>query len=192
LSFGSATWVGGIHKTDDSQHLTDAGIVNPKVHVSMDLAVQRSLGGASNLWGGRCTTFETIDLERGLPIPHSGWPNPLRIKDWIISELETSLVLFNSGATLVAMHALKEDAFLMKECLLKGNFDKLAACMRRTWDSKNRLAENATTSHIDDVIESGLAAGEAAPSSRSLTKPGLTRRGGPSTILRGGACPVFR
>ena len=72
--------------------------------------------------------------------------NPLRVKNWIISEMETSLVLFDSGVsrssariiqeqtdnlvrhsgtTLDAMHAIKQDAFVMKECLLRGDFDGL-------------------------------------------------------------------
>jgi D-glycero-alpha-D-manno-heptose-7-phosphate kinase len=109
--------------------------------------------------------------------------NPLRVKNWIISELETSLVLFNSGVsrssariikqqtdnltrhsgtTLDAMHALKEDAFHMKECLLKGDFDKFASCMRKTWDSKKRLADNVSTTHIDEVVETALASGARA------------------------------
>src|ERR1700733_12639121 len=96
--------------------------------------------------------------------------NPLRVKNWIISEMETSLVLFDSGvsrssariikeqtdnlnhhsgATLDAMHAIKEDAFEMKECLLKGDFGRFAACMRKSWDAKKRLAHSITNTHID-------------------------------------------
>ncbi|HEV2673684.1 MAG TPA: hypothetical protein VGV37_04025 [Aliidongia sp.] len=109
--------------------------------------------------------------------------NPLRIKNWIISEMETSLVLFDSGVsrssasiikeqtnnlvrksgtTLEAMHAIKEDAFHMKECLLKGDFDRFAVCMRKSWDAKKRLADNVSNSHIDHVVESALNAGARA------------------------------
>ena len=109
--------------------------------------------------------------------------NPLRVKNWIISELETCLVLFNSGVsrssasiikeqtsnltghsgtTLDALHAIKDDAYHMKECLLKGDFDKLAACMRKTWVSKKRLAGSVTNSHIDHVVQSALDAGARA------------------------------
>lgn len=109
--------------------------------------------------------------------------NPLRIKNWIISEMETSLVLFNSGVsrssadiikeqtnnltshsgtTLEAMHAIKEDAFHMKECLLKGDFQHFATCMRKSWDSKKRLAGSVSNSHIDEVIQSALDAGARA------------------------------
>ena len=109
--------------------------------------------------------------------------NPLRIKNWIISEMETSLVLFDSGVsrssadiikeqrdnltshigtTLEAMHAIKADAFHMKECLLKGDFDRFAVCMRKSWDSKKRLADNVSNSHIDEIIGSALDAGARA------------------------------
>lgn len=109
--------------------------------------------------------------------------NPLRIKNWIISELETSLILFNSGVsrssariikqqtdnlthhsgtTLGAMHAIKEDAFRMKECLLKGDFDMFAACMRETWESKKRLADNITSKPIDQTVQAALDAGARA------------------------------
>jgi D-glycero-alpha-D-manno-heptose-7-phosphate kinase len=109
--------------------------------------------------------------------------NPLRIKNWIISEMETSLVLFNSGVTrssariineqtdnltrhigttLEAMHAIKEDAFEMKECLLRGDFDRLARCMRKTWESKKQLTKNISNSHIDAVMETALDAGARA------------------------------
>ncbi|MCI0559158.1 MAG: hypothetical protein MN733_11730, partial [Nitrososphaera sp.] len=69
--------------------------------------------------------------------------NPLRIKNWIICELEASLVLFYTGVSrhsakivadqssnvrdgnavaVDAMHALKVEAVKMKESLLRGNF----------------------------------------------------------------------
>lgn len=109
--------------------------------------------------------------------------NPLRVKNWIISEMETSLVLFNSGVsrssasiiqeqtdnltaksgtTLEAMHEIKADAFGMKECLLRGDFDKLAGLMRKSWDSKKRLAKSISNSHIDQVVEAALSAGARA------------------------------
>jgi D-glycero-alpha-D-manno-heptose-7-phosphate kinase len=109
--------------------------------------------------------------------------NPLRVKNWIVSEMESSLVLFdsgvsrssariikeqvdnltsNSGTTLAAMHAIKSDAFHMKECLLKGDIDGFALYMRRSWDSKKRLAERITNSHIDRIVEAALDAGARA------------------------------
>jgi choline dehydrogenase-like flavoprotein len=58
----------------ESQRLADAEIANPNSHVGMDLAVQRRLGGASNLWGGRCVPMREIDFMARPSVPHSGWP----------------------------------------------------------------------------------------------------------------------
>ncbi len=109
--------------------------------------------------------------------------NPLRVKNWIISEMESSLVLFDSGVsrssariikeqaenlsqhvgtTLEAMHAIKDDAFHMKECLLKGDFDRFALFMRKSWDAKKRLADNVSTVHIDAIVQCALDAGANA------------------------------
>jgi D-glycero-alpha-D-manno-heptose-7-phosphate kinase len=109
--------------------------------------------------------------------------NPLRVKGWIMSELETSVVLFDSGTsrssasiiaeqsanlrrgsgtTLEAMHELKRDSYHMKECLLRGDFDRLAVCLRKSWDAKKRLAGNVSTGQIDLVVETALAAGARA------------------------------
>ena len=109
--------------------------------------------------------------------------NPLRIKNWVISEMETSLVLFDSGVsrssahiikeqtdnlisqsgnTLEAMHAIKDEAFHMKECLLKGDFDRFSVCMRKSWDAKKQLADAVSNSRIDEIIQSALDTGARA------------------------------
>ena len=109
--------------------------------------------------------------------------NPLRIKNWILSEMETSLVLFDSGVsrssakiiqeqtdnlmdrtgqTLPALHEIKADAFAMKDSLLRGDLVSFAASMRRSWDAKKRLAGQVTNDHIDGIVEAGLAAGARA------------------------------
>lgn len=43
-------------------------------HVPMELATRRRLGGASNLWGGRCVPFDPVDFERRPIAPEAGWP----------------------------------------------------------------------------------------------------------------------
>jgi D-glycero-alpha-D-manno-heptose-7-phosphate kinase len=109
--------------------------------------------------------------------------NPLRVKNWIVSELETSLVLFNSGVsrssaaiiekqtanlvggtgdTLDAMHEIKADAFGMKECLLKGDIRGFAGFMRKSWEAKKRLTDSISTAHIEEVHNAATAAGALA------------------------------
>ena len=109
--------------------------------------------------------------------------NPLRIKNWILCELEASLLLFYTGVsresariiydqgtnfsngvvkTVDAMHALKREALLMKECLLRGDIDGFIASMREGWENKKKLADCVTNSKIDEVLESSLASGALA------------------------------
>jgi choline dehydrogenase-like flavoprotein len=43
-------------------------------HVAMSLATRRQLGGASNLWGGRCVPFDPIDFEQRPIVGETRWP----------------------------------------------------------------------------------------------------------------------
>jgi D-glycero-alpha-D-manno-heptose-7-phosphate kinase len=109
--------------------------------------------------------------------------NPLRVKGWIMAELETSLVVFNSGVSrssakiiaeqaanigshaqkpLDATHELKADAYAMKESLLKGNFPRFGEFMRKSWEAKKKLAASITTGNIDKIYEAAMAAGATA------------------------------
>lgn len=109
--------------------------------------------------------------------------NSLRIKNWIICELEASLVLFYTGVSresariiadqsnnvrqgsenaLEAMHGIKREALVMKECLLKGDFDGIVSSMRQGWDSKKRSAKTVTTPRIEEIYSAAIAAGALA------------------------------
>jgi D-glycero-alpha-D-manno-heptose-7-phosphate kinase len=109
--------------------------------------------------------------------------NPLRIKNWIISELETLLVLFYTGASrdsariideqirnvergrsahIDAMIALKEDAVRMKEAILKGDFEQLASSMDQSWQAKKLIAEGISNSEIETIFGLALEAGALA------------------------------
>jgi GMC oxidoreductase/FAD dependent oxidoreductase len=65
---------GGTAARPDLQQLSDANIVDLKQHVPMDLAVQRRLGGASNLWGGRCVPMDALDFEPRAILDLPAWP----------------------------------------------------------------------------------------------------------------------
>lgn len=109
--------------------------------------------------------------------------NPLRIKNWILSELETSLVLFYTGisrssakiideqkanvkaektTSIDAMHELKRDALGMKESLLRGDLAGFAGYMRRSWDAKKRTAASVSNDRIDGIYEAAIASGAIA------------------------------
>ena len=109
--------------------------------------------------------------------------NPLRIKNWIICELEASLLLFYTGVSresariiadqsanvktgavdaIEAMHQVKREALVMKECLLKGDFDGIVQSMRQGWESKKRSAKAISNPHIDEIYNAAIDAGALA------------------------------
>jgi D-glycero-alpha-D-manno-heptose-7-phosphate kinase len=109
--------------------------------------------------------------------------NPLRIKNWVISELEASLLLYfggvsrqsaaiideqvsnvkrNDSTAIEAMHALKTEAIAMKECLLKGDFEGLAACLDAGWEAKKKMAKSISNPQIEEIYALAKAAGMRA------------------------------
>ncbi len=109
--------------------------------------------------------------------------NSLRIKNWIICELEASLVLFYTGVSresakiiadqsgnvkagvvdaMEAMHGIKHEALVMKECLLKGDFAGIVESMRQGWESKKRSAKTVSNPHIEEIYSAATNAGALA------------------------------
>jgi D-glycero-alpha-D-manno-heptose-7-phosphate kinase len=109
--------------------------------------------------------------------------NPLRVKNWVICELEASLVLFFTGVSresahiiadqssnvksgsvvaMDAMHGIKHEALVMKECLLRGDFAGLVESMRLGWENKKRSAKTVSNPHIDEIYDAAIAAGALA------------------------------
>lgn len=106
--------------------------------------------------------------------------NPLRIKHWILCELEASLVLFYTGVSresariiadqsgnvksgsasaIEAMHGIKHEALVMKECLLKGDFSGIVDSMRQGWENKKRSAKTVSNPLIDEIYDTAIKAG---------------------------------
>lgn len=108
---------------------------------------------------------------------------PLRVKNWIICELEASLVLFHTGVSrdssniieeqrvgvmagaddaIAAMHGIKQEALVMKECLLRGDFRGIADSMRLGWANKKRSAKVVSNPRINKIYDSAIDAGALA------------------------------
>ncbi|MDH4483038.1 MAG: dehydrogenase [Rhodoferax sp.] len=109
--------------------------------------------------------------------------NPLRIKKWIICELEASLLLFYTGVSresakiiadqsnnvtagavdaVEAMHGIKHEALVMKECLLRGDFVGIVNSMRTGWANKKRSAKTVSNPLIDSIYDAAISAGALA------------------------------
>ena len=106
--------------------------------------------------------------------------NPLRIRRYIINELEASLVLYftgvsresaniiedqtatlraDRGASLEAMHQVKEIAFKLKELLFKANIDEMAAEFGRSWQAKKSTSSSVSNPMIDEIESALMASG---------------------------------
>jgi len=109
--------------------------------------------------------------------------NPLHVKNWILSEIESSLVLYFTGvsrlssaiideqtrnvqendlSSIEAMKILKEDAIGMKEAVLKGDFVRFAHYIGNSWEAKKRTARGISTPRIERVFDLAMGAGAKA------------------------------
>ena len=109
--------------------------------------------------------------------------NPLCIKNWIVSELETLTILYFTGVSressniikqqietiksnnleaLEAMHTIKKEALTMKECLLRGDFLSLVESLRSGWENKKRTAKKVSNAYIDKIYNAAIKSGALA------------------------------
>jgi D-glycero-alpha-D-manno-heptose-7-phosphate kinase len=109
--------------------------------------------------------------------------NPLRVKSWIICELEASMILFYTGVSresakiiadqssnvnagvhdaVEAMHGIKREALVMKECLLRGDFAGIVDSMLLGWENKKRSAKSVSNPHMDEIYNTTISAGALA------------------------------
>ncbi|MGI6232499.1 MAG: dehydrogenase [Prevotella sp.] len=109
--------------------------------------------------------------------------NPLKIKRWIVDELEASMLLYFTGKSrssaaiieeqqkntsqgsttpIEAMHRIKQSAIDMKLAILKGDMDSLAATLRKAWEDKKKMAKGINNSKIQEAMDVAMAAGAKA------------------------------
>ena len=109
--------------------------------------------------------------------------NPLRLKPWIVAELEASLVLFYTGVSRASaaiidrqianlrtaspeiieeFHAIKRRAFEMKETLMRGDIRAFAESLGQSWVAKKNTAAGISTTVIEEALEAGLKNGAYA------------------------------
>lgn len=109
--------------------------------------------------------------------------NPLKIKRWVIDELEASMLLFFTGKSrssaaiieeqkqntsqgvndaVEAMHRIKQSAIDMKLAVLKGDIEGFASILRDGWENKKRMAKNITNPMIQEAMDVAMEAGAKA------------------------------
>lgn len=108
--------------------------------------------------------------------------NPLRVKQRYLNELEYNTLLYYTGTSrlsakiiedqtrnisgvgkkeksLEGMHRLKDQAFRMKEAILKGELNLFGDILNYGWESKKQLASSISNSVIDEIYEKAIANG---------------------------------
>lgn len=109
--------------------------------------------------------------------------NPLKIKRWIIDELEASMLLYFTGKSrssaaiieeqkqntskgtttaVEAMHKIKQSAVDMKLAVLKGDIDAFADIIKEAWENKKKMAARISNPMIEEAMNVALQAGARA------------------------------
>lgn len=106
--------------------------------------------------------------------------NPLRIRPNYLEELEFNIVMYYTGTSrlsstiieaqstnvqkksdksIEAMHNLKEQAYMMKEAILKGELNRIGDILDYGWKNKKATAAGVSNEIIDNIYESAIKAG---------------------------------
>ena len=109
--------------------------------------------------------------------------NPLKIKGWIVDELESSMVLYYTGRSrssaaiiseqqrntssgnavaIDAMNRIKQSSIDMKLALLKGDMTEFGRILGQAWEDKKKMAGAITNPVIQEAFDTALAAGATA------------------------------
>ncbi|MBK7440221.1 MAG: dehydrogenase [Bacteroidetes bacterium] len=106
--------------------------------------------------------------------------NPLRIRPEYLQELSFNIVMYYTGTSrlsstiieaqsdnvtkksdksIEAMHNLKEQAYMMKEAILKGELSRIGDILDYGWKNKKATASGVTNDIIDNIYSSAMKAG---------------------------------
>lgn len=106
--------------------------------------------------------------------------NPLRVEDWIVRELEMSMMLYYTSvsrlssaiideqiksveqknvSSIDATKRVKDEAMAMKAALLTGRIREIADILDRSWQAKKQMAASISNSAIDELMQKAIDAG---------------------------------
>lgn len=154
--------------------IDDYELAHSAFHIEREMAELK--GGRQDQYAAAFGGFNFMEFGRDGRV----LVNPLRINKGVISELEASVLLFYTGASresaliieeqsknvetrnaqaLEAMHRIKQEAFRMKEALLRGDFQLLHEVLRTSWCAKKQMASGIVNDSIEDTYRRALEAG---------------------------------
>ena len=132
------------------------------------------IGGAQDQYAATFGGFNFIEFYKNKHVI----VNPLRIKNWIINELEASMVLYftniqreatqiehekqaliKNQKSIEAMHEIKKDAQKMKEYLLKGEIKNFADILGKSWKAKKQVSNLVSNPEIEKIYSIATAVG---------------------------------
>lgn len=106
--------------------------------------------------------------------------NPLRIRNEALLELEHNLILYytktsresskiiesqaNNTITkqekpIAAMHVVKQQAYVMKEAILRNQLDSIGEILHTSWMHKKLMAKGISNEYIDSIYNTAIDAG---------------------------------
>jgi len=104
--------------------------------------------------------------------------NPLRIKREIVQELESNLLLVDTGvprssskihsiqskkysedSVIKTLDTLKEQAYELKTHILKGNLKKFGETLHSSWETKKQISEIISSRRIDSIYDEARNSG---------------------------------
>jgi len=109
--------------------------------------------------------------------------NPLKVKRWVLDELEASIILYFTGRSrssaaiineqqkntsagktksIEAMHRIKQSAVDMKLAVLKGDTAEFARILGQAWEDKKQMADAITNPTIEEAFSVAIHAGAKA------------------------------
>jgi D-glycero-alpha-D-manno-heptose-7-phosphate kinase len=107
----------------------------------------------------------------------------ISVSDEVVSELESSLVLFYTGVSrssadviaqqamnlqsdrsvaLQAMHKVKQEAKTMRDLLIAGDFEGIVESMKEGWEQKKMTSAAVSNTHIDGIYSAAIGSGALA------------------------------
>lgn len=106
--------------------------------------------------------------------------NPLRIRTEVLNELSNNLLLYytnssrnsgdiiekqqqnvhqKKGKSIEAMHQIKQQAYELKEAILKDNLDEIGHILHRGWEFKKAMADGISTPLFEELYDTAIKAG---------------------------------